>query len=234
VFGNSEGNGMEDAAVGVVIRWVGGCLEVLFVGRVVRTGDPWSGQVGLPGGRRVVGDHDLWITVVREVCEETGVDLERSACFVGLLSAAEPVNMVGMRVLPFVFCLKNDVRIKLSKDELDWFRWVGVDELQKNRRVMNLSCFGEQPAFAISGMQPIWGLTYRIIEEFLTVAERWERKDQVKDGESSGLKEGDLKDRSKQARAKSRKCVQHPGLRCPNPDEPCIFAEMSVKDEDSV
>src|SRR5262245_51926666 len=50
-------------------------LETLFIRRAVRVGDPWSGQVGLPGGRRDPADVDLEHTAIRETREELAVDL---------------------------------------------------------------------------------------------------------------------------------------------------------------
>src|SRR5260370_30681157 len=52
-------------------------LEALFIKRAVIAGDPWSGQVALPGGRREPADQDLLAPARRETREEEGVDLPR-------------------------------------------------------------------------------------------------------------------------------------------------------------
>jgi 8-oxo-dGTP pyrophosphatase MutT (NUDIX family) len=44
---------------------------ILLIRRSERAGDPWSGQMGLPGGRRDSSDRDLLATAVRET-EEVG------------------------------------------------------------------------------------------------------------------------------------------------------------------
>ena len=41
----------------------------------IAEGDPWSGHMALPGGRREPGDPDLVATVIREVGEEVGISL---------------------------------------------------------------------------------------------------------------------------------------------------------------
>jgi 8-oxo-dGTP pyrophosphatase MutT (NUDIX family) len=53
----------------------GGSADVLFIERVHRPGDRWSGQMALPGGKRDPEDPDLATTARRETREEVGVDL---------------------------------------------------------------------------------------------------------------------------------------------------------------
>jgi 8-oxo-dGTP pyrophosphatase MutT (NUDIX family) len=54
--------------------------SLLLIRRAERSGDPWSGQVGLPGGRRDPDDATLLSTAVREAVEEVGVHLPANAC----------------------------------------------------------------------------------------------------------------------------------------------------------
>src|SRR3989442_6990796 len=58
-------------------------LEVLLGERTKREGDPWSGQVGLPGGRHRAEDPTMLATAIRETKEEVGIDLEGRAEILG-------------------------------------------------------------------------------------------------------------------------------------------------------
>src|SRR5439155_1604605 len=72
--------GARPAAVALVLIEGREGLEALFIHRAERAGDPWSGQVALPGGRHEPSDPDLLATAIRETLEETGVDLSRAEC----------------------------------------------------------------------------------------------------------------------------------------------------------
>mgnify|MGYP006134121633 CR=1 FL=1 len=65
------------AAVAVVLRPLpDGTTAVLYILRRASERDPWSGQVGLPGGRRQASDRDDLETAVRECREEVGLQLD--------------------------------------------------------------------------------------------------------------------------------------------------------------
>src|ERR671920_2114796 len=49
--------------------------SILLIRRADRSGDPWSGHMALPGGRREPGDTDLLATAIRETAEELGIEL---------------------------------------------------------------------------------------------------------------------------------------------------------------
>ena len=68
--------GERTAAVAVVLRPGTDSPEVLLIERTRVEGDPWSGQMALPGGRRDAADRSLLETAVRETREETGVALD--------------------------------------------------------------------------------------------------------------------------------------------------------------
>src|SRR5688572_27389789 len=62
---------------------------ILLIRRAERAGDPWSGHMALPGGRREPGDLDLLATAIRETSEEVGIRLG-SEQLVGTLEDVVP------------------------------------------------------------------------------------------------------------------------------------------------
>lgn len=56
-------------------------LELLFIKRACRAGDPWSGHIAFPGGKREPSDHDDMHCALRETMEELGLDLANSSRF---------------------------------------------------------------------------------------------------------------------------------------------------------
>lgn len=145
-------------------------LKVLFVKRVENPTDPWSGQMALPGGKRIPKDENLMRTVIRETFEETSINLLEDCRFLGVMDIVRSAARPGMKVLPFVILLEREQAVRLCKAELEWSAWIPLEELVKHRGTASFS-FGEFPAYIV-GKNVIWGLTYRIIENlFHTLGE---------------------------------------------------------------
>ena len=144
-------------------------LEIFIVKRVKSETDPWSGQMALPGGKSDPKDLDLKQTVIREVFEETNIDLSDKGQFIGTLRVARSIVKPEMKILPFVVHFDHEPNIKLNQ-ELDKFFWFPMHEFSKNRRVVSFD-FGKFPAFVVKN-HVIWGLTYRILEDFNEIIRR--------------------------------------------------------------
>jgi 8-oxo-dGTP pyrophosphatase MutT (NUDIX family) len=138
--------------------------SILFVKRVTNPNDPWSGQIGLPGGKRDIEDNSLKNTIIRETLEETGIDLNQCHFF-GVMSAQKSRPRPEIKVLPFVILLDHEPVIVLSWRELERYVWIPIENLAENRTFVKFPT-GEYPAFVIDA-NVIWGLTYRIIEELI-------------------------------------------------------------------
>ncbi len=157
-----------DAAVALLLRRTDHTLKVFLVKRVEAAGDPWSGQMAFPGGKRDPKDRDLKQTVIRETLEETSIDLLDRCRFLGVMKTLRSTRRPEMRIVPFVFLLEYGPSIKLN-EELERFVWVSLEELVQHRGTAKLS-FGEVPAYVV-GNSLIWGLTYRILERFIQILE---------------------------------------------------------------
>jgi 8-oxo-dGTP diphosphatase len=154
-----------NAAVALLLKLKRGRLYVLFVRRVQNSGDPWSGQMALPGGKREAEDRDLKETVIRETLEETNINLLYHCRFLGVMSAFQSPRQPEIKVLPFVVLTEDEPSIRLNEKELEEYLWIPVEELVRNRTKVKVS-FGEFSAFIV-GSTIIWGLTYRIVESFI-------------------------------------------------------------------
>src|SRR5437867_1888434 len=89
-------------AVVAILLWdePGRGLQTLLVQRAEREGDPWSGQIGLPGGRVKQGAETPRTALHREVEEEVGIKLEEVGVELGSLSVGHPMRRLEMRVHP--------------------------------------------------------------------------------------------------------------------------------------
>ena len=143
--------------------------DILLIKRATRDGDPWSGQMAFPGGRRERGDSDLVETACRETLEETGVALQRQN-LVGELDDIRPLGPGLPRVIvrPFVFLL-DELPEVVTNSEVDLFLWVKLSDLIDlggSATVMENGMAFTVPAYNI-GPHVVWGLTERILKSFI-------------------------------------------------------------------
>jgi 8-oxo-dGTP pyrophosphatase MutT (NUDIX family) len=149
--------------------------QALLIKRATFEGDPWSGHVALPGGRREPGDASLERTVVRETWEETAIDLERDGRLLGCLDEVAPRTSVlpPIIITPFVGLVRFDVDIVASPEVAEWF-WVDVAALRDpeiSREVVLELATGPRTVMSFQhGAHTIWGLTERILRQFLSLA----------------------------------------------------------------
>ena len=153
------------AAVAVILSQRGGKSNILFIKRREIPGDPWSGDVALPGGRKRLEDRDLLSTVVREVAEEVGIDLSGVEPLV-VIGPFSPRNEPGLMVIAYIFSLGAEKVCASSGEEVSEIFWVPIDELISSRREITLPGRGRVQAYLWRG-KVIWGLTERILSTLL-------------------------------------------------------------------
>ena len=156
------------AAVMIIVRDDPRGLEVLLGERTKREGDPWSGQIGLPGGRHRAEDPTMLATAVRETNEEVGIDLEGRAEILGHMPPRAPGNKPEVLVVPYVALAMAPIEATPGPEMASVF-WVPLPDLLANQgRATVSTILGELnvPSFTYEG-RLIWGFTYRILEELL-------------------------------------------------------------------
>lgn len=165
-----------EAAVALVLR-ARTELELLLVRRAERTGDPWSGHIAFPGGRRAADDADLVATALREAQEETGIDFHRLGELLGTLDEVEPGSrrLPSLVISPHVVAVPPSVEPVPDLAEVEHARWVPLSALRDERSTswIRIPADGVVKRFPAIEYEDytIWGLTYRILRQFLEVTE---------------------------------------------------------------
>ena len=162
----TSGGENANAAVAILFRKVDGELELLLVKRAEVLGDPWSGDIAFPGGKRAPQDRDIMHTVVREVREETNVDLEANT-FLGKMDIVFSTVRPEYSILPLVFLQNMEPDMKIN-EELTSFLWTPFNKLVRSRGRTRIKNF-EVSVFHVNE-EVVWGLTYRIIENLVELA----------------------------------------------------------------
>jgi 8-oxo-dGTP pyrophosphatase MutT (NUDIX family) len=162
-----------NAAVALLLKKKRGDFDVLFVKRIKKPSDPWSGQMALPGGKRESKDASLKGTVLRETFEETGIKLDQCR-FLGVLTAVQSEPKPEITILPFAVLLEDEPKLKLNKAELETFMWVPYEEVVQSQGTAQFS-FGKVPAFIFADAV-VWGVTYKILSKLVKAVEAASQK----------------------------------------------------------
>jgi 8-oxo-dGTP pyrophosphatase MutT (NUDIX family) len=158
------------AAVALVLDGQG---ELLFIERAQRAGDPWSGHVAFPGGRREPSDRDLLHTAMRETEEEVGLTLGSAR----LLGALDDLPALGPRragrslvIRPYVFALVERPPLRPNV-EVAGVRWWPLQRLVAHEgRGHRPYVWGGQPITLPTvdlGGAELWGLSLHMVDELL-------------------------------------------------------------------
>ncbi len=157
-------------------------LYCFFIHRAEADGDPWSGHIAFPGGRKDDTDPDALATVYREVREEVGIDLARSARLLGPLDEIQGVargQQLPLVISPFLFVLQEPVDVVPDRREVQSVLWVPISFLEdpRNESIVEHRIHEQLlrlPAYIYQD-RTIWGLTFRMVRNFLDVIARSDR-----------------------------------------------------------
>ena len=163
-----KSKGLKFAAVSIILRDTES-PSVLLIKRAERADDPWSGQIAFPGGKMQQGDKTAMDTAVRETMEEVGVDLEKTAEFLGYANTTT-THTGTMDVVPTVFVLKQGVEVR-PNEEVASYRWINLEDFlgPNGKSTYKFNYDGrniEMPSYLV-GDYVVWGLTHRILSSVL-------------------------------------------------------------------
>lgn len=157
-----------DAAVLILARAGESGLEVLSEQRAQRETDPWSGQVGLPGGHTDPADGSLTETVLRELNEEVGL-LPSALAEPPRLFDVRSARPSGLRIAVFVDRpAGSDVELHhLDPSEVTTTFWFPLWALAQTESRSLATPLGPKLVDSVMFEDHIvWGFTLRLLQDF--------------------------------------------------------------------
>jgi 8-oxo-dGTP pyrophosphatase MutT (NUDIX family) len=144
---------------------------VLVIRRAERVGDPWSGHMGFPGGRRDSVDEHLLATAIRETEEEVGLRLLPKS-LLGSLDDIGPRSTASPSIFarPYVFAVEGHPATRPNQ-EVASIHWVPLRALRApgvlSEYTLEVGSTSRTfPAYQLpEGV--IWGMTERMLTSLL-------------------------------------------------------------------
>lgn len=128
--------------------------------------------MAFPGGRREPADATILAALRREVAEEVGIELDGAAALLGALDEVEPVSvrLPPLVIAPFAFAVGAGVTAVPDRQEVQATVWISIDALRDPGGAAEITYRGHPFPAIRWGSHVIWGLTYRILQDFLPLA----------------------------------------------------------------
>jgi len=162
------------AAVALVLRVTAAGTEMLIIRRAHHDADPWSGDLAFPGGKVDATDATPQAAAERETLEEIGLDLHR-ADYLGRLDDLTGTHL-PVCVSCFVYALAATPDFELNHEVTDTW-WLPLAQFHEPHR-HDLRTFPSRsrnalhPVITLIEDAPVlWGITYRLIENFFAVVD---------------------------------------------------------------
>lgn len=163
---------LKRAAVAALLRDSRQGAEVLVIERAHRPGDPWSGDMALPGGRiEAIDETSASRAACRETAEEIGVAIDRSLG-IGRLSDQLTLDHRRRRpmvISPFVYRWPRGAEIKPNAEIGGW-QWIPLawldEPANRGRLIWRIRGIPKSmPCYECGDDRRLWGLTLLMLDE---------------------------------------------------------------------
>lgn len=161
------------AAVAMLLRKNSQETEILLIRRAEHDKDPWSGDLGFPGGQIEDSDPNPRAAAERETWEEIGFRLNEE----NYLGQSDDLAgaYLSVHISCFVYQVDPNTQFKLNGEVVKLF-WVPIRTLLDPQRNQQLTFFyrgrnRNHPGINLSEWsdRPLWGITYRLLDNFLNL-----------------------------------------------------------------
>jgi len=160
-------HGVKYATVNVVFRDVGGFRELLFIKRRVNPFDPWSGDVGFPGGGSKESENPVE-TALRETWEEVGIHPSMLEVL-GVYGFEKTSIIPSLRIAIVLSKLRvNDIKLNPAWDEVSEAFWIRLNDVMGPIKIFH-PFKGVIVEAYIAGRYIIWGFTKRVLRKILPI-----------------------------------------------------------------
>ena len=164
------------AAVAIIIFFDDENSELFMIKRTEHPDDPWSGQIGLPGGHQEKHDATLSDTAIRETREETKILLTPNdfICQIDDQQGYAQGGQINLTVRPFVFILDHkpaDIQINYELERYYWLPISHFQDAQNHIYFDPMNSAQHRPGIKIDDSSVLWGMTYRIMTDFFSATE---------------------------------------------------------------
>ena len=161
------------AAVAMILRHGEKGTEVLFIQRAEFKNDPWSGDLGFPGGRIEADDPSPRAAAERETWEEIGYTLTDT----NYLGRCDDMAgaFLSVRISCFVYTISADAVFRINGEVVKYF-WIPLATLLDPQRNRHMHFFHrgsdrQHPVVHLNewSSRPLWGITYRLVDNFFNL-----------------------------------------------------------------